>query len=348
MRILIFTQKVDRNDDLLGFFHGWLREFAKNFEKVSVIGLGVGEYDLPKNVEVYSLGKEDGESKIKYVINFYKLIWKLRNEHDSVFVHMNREYMLLGGLFWKILGKKKYLWYNHQFGNFLSRWAIKLSDKVFHTSKFAFSANFSNSKIMPVGIDTELFKKDNGTNKKTNSILFLGRISPVKNVDVLINVVKKIDEKGKDFILNIVGDPGENNSKYFNKITKEAKILEQKGKIKFWGKAPNHETPRIYNENEVFVNLTNSGSFDKTTLESMACEKIAIVCNSMYRKIFPKEWQSEMIFREGDYNDLANKLTLLLNKSDEEKREIGKKSREIVVRDHSVNVLFRDLIKEMQ
>ncbi|MFH0892331.1 MAG: glycosyltransferase family 4 protein [Candidatus Falkowbacteria bacterium] len=58
MKLLICTQKVDINDDVLGFFHSWIREFAKHYEKVTVICLYKGEYDLPENVKVLSLGKE--------------------------------------------------------------------------------------------------------------------------------------------------------------------------------------------------------------------------------------------------------------------------------------------------
>jgi len=72
MKLLIVTQKVDKNDDILGFFHGWIAEFAKHCEKITVIALGVGEYDLPRNVEVLSLGKEGGKSRLKYILNFYK------------------------------------------------------------------------------------------------------------------------------------------------------------------------------------------------------------------------------------------------------------------------------------
>ena len=36
MKILIITQKVDQNDDVLGFFHGWIAEFAKHCEQVTV------------------------------------------------------------------------------------------------------------------------------------------------------------------------------------------------------------------------------------------------------------------------------------------------------------------------
>ena len=72
MKLLILTQKVDKNDDVLGFFHGWILEFAKNYEKVTVICLYEGKHDLPENVKVLSLGKERGVSKLKYILNFYK------------------------------------------------------------------------------------------------------------------------------------------------------------------------------------------------------------------------------------------------------------------------------------
>ncbi len=58
MKLLILTQKVDKNDDILGFFHGWIAEFARYCEKVTVVALEVHEYDLPRNVKVLSLGKE--------------------------------------------------------------------------------------------------------------------------------------------------------------------------------------------------------------------------------------------------------------------------------------------------
>ena len=107
MRLLILTQKIDAEDSILGFFHEWVREFSKNTESVLVICLERGIVNLPQNVRVFSLGKESGSSRFGYILNFYKLIWKYRKEYDSVFVHMNQVYVLLGGLFWKLWHKKR-------------------------------------------------------------------------------------------------------------------------------------------------------------------------------------------------------------------------------------------------
>ena len=106
MRLLIITQKVDKNDPILGFFHRWIEEFAKHCESVIVICLQKGEYNLPQNVKVLSLGKESKHSNIRYIVCFYMYLWQERNNYDSVFVHMNQEYVILGACFWKLWYKK--------------------------------------------------------------------------------------------------------------------------------------------------------------------------------------------------------------------------------------------------
>src|SRR3989344_6071232 len=134
MKLLICTQKVDRSDDILGFFHRWIEEFAKHCEQVSVVCLWEGTHEFPENVRVYSLGKSaQGRPasgwerlwlRIRYALRLYGYTWRLRNEYDSVFVHMNQEYVVLGGPLWRVLGKKVVLWYTHREVNFKLRLAV--------------------------------------------------------------------------------------------------------------------------------------------------------------------------------------------------------------------------------
>ena len=147
VKLLILTQKVDKNDPILGFFHRWIEEFAKYCEKITVICLQKGEYNLPENVKVLSLGKEEISQKLKvykvkskllFIFNFYKYIWHERKNYDTIFVHMNQEYVLLGGIFWKLFGKKIYMWRNHAKGGWLTRLAI-----FFQTKYFALRRNLS-------------------------------------------------------------------------------------------------------------------------------------------------------------------------------------------------------------
>ena len=71
-RIVIITQDVDEQSDVLGFFVAWIRAFAQRVERVDVITLAKGTYALPANVFVHSLGKEWGSSKI---IQAMRYVW---------------------------------------------------------------------------------------------------------------------------------------------------------------------------------------------------------------------------------------------------------------------------------
>ena len=114
MKLLIITQAIDLDDPILGFFHRWVEEFAKRFEHIEVICLKLGRHSLPGNVSVHSLRKEKGRrSRFMYATYFGWLIWKLRPKYDAVLVHMNPEYVILGGVDWRLMGKKIYFWYNH-------------------------------------------------------------------------------------------------------------------------------------------------------------------------------------------------------------------------------------------
>ena len=336
MRLLIITQKVDANDDNLGFFHGWLEKFAENFEKIITVCLERGQYKLPANVKVLSLGKEQNNfqssifKKTKYLVNFYKYIWRERNSYDAVFVHMNQEYVILGGIFWKLFSKRILMWRNHLVGGFFTKIAVFLSDVVFYTSPFAFVAMYKKAKIMPVGIDTEKFQISNFKSRIPNSILYLGRISPIKKLDVLMDAFKILKDKKTNFNAKIIGNALKRDRKYYENLKQRIDIEEG---------MPNYKTPEIYNQYEIFVNLTPAGSMDKTIFEAMACGCLTLVCNrSLNRQI-----DKRLFFKENDAGDLAFKLEKILSLSNLEKQSIIKGLRDFVVYRHNLNFLIQEL-----
>jgi glycosyltransferase involved in cell wall biosynthesis len=332
MKLLIITQKIDKEDPILGFFHGWILGLSKQFEMVSVICLEKGKFDLPPNVKIFSLGKESRKSKIKYVLNFYRYILGLHADYDAVFIHMNQEYVLLGGFIWKILKKKVYFWRNHQYGSLLTRIAVWLSNKVFCTSKFAFVAKYKKTNLMPVGIDLENFNPPAGgqisnfkNEERKNRILFLGRMDSIKRPELLIEALHILNKKNVNFICDFYGDPVPENQNRQNIIFHHA--------------IPNHETPKIYQNHEIFVNLTPSGSFDKTILEAAICGCILVIAN----KSLSGEIDERMIIKEETPTNIAERIDFWLNASDEEKRETSEKLQKYVLENHSLNALIEKL-----
>ncbi len=333
MKLLIITQKIDKNDPVLGFFHNWVRVFSENYESVNVICLYKGEYDLPKNVRVFSLGKEKGESKIKYILNFYKYIWRLRNEYNSVFVHMNQEYILLAGVMWKIMNKNIYMWRNHHSGSMLTDIASMFCKKVFCTSKFSYTAKYRKTEIMPVGVDLENFKPNKNITRLGKSILSIGRISPSKNIHVLVDVINKINDPS--IKVAVYGDPIEKDKIYYEELKNKSS-----GLIEFHKGVPNIETIDLYSKYEIFINLSSSGMYDKTIFEAMACGCIVIASNDNLRG----EISDDLIFKQGDTDELKNKIERVMNYSEKERLDILSRLSDFSNK-HSLSILSDKLFK---
>lgn len=335
MKILIITQKVDQNDDVLGFFHGWIAEFAKHAEQVTVVALGVGDYNMPNNVRVFSLGKEHGVSRFGYIFNFYRIIWRERKNYNIVFVHMNQEYVLLGGLIWKLLGKRITMWRNHYAGSFLTRLAMVLSDKLFCTSKYSFTAGTKKTVLMPVGIDTDTFKKDVQIVKKLSSVLFLARMSPAKRPDLIIEALRILKNEGVLFTADFYGNPVSKDVPYRDSLKEKVREYSLEDYISFKSGIPNSETPRVYGVHTVFINTSPSGMYDKTIFEAMACESLILTSNHNLKG----QIDDMFLFKENDTHDLAEKLKAILGLDTEAQKKYGKILRNYVVEKQSLELL---------
>ncbi|MDQ3076550.1 MAG: glycosyltransferase family 4 protein [bacterium] len=335
MKLLFFTQKVDADDDVLGFVHGWLKEFSLHFDKVIVVCLYKGRYNLPPNVVVLSLGKEESVSKIGYILRFYKYVWHYRKEYNAVFVHMNSIYVLLGGILWKLWNKKTAFWFNHTFGNWKDRVAFHIADPIFHTSPFAFSAHTKKSVRMPAGINTDLFKPYQDIKADENSLVYVGRLSRVKNVDTLIEAALLLDKEGVLFTLDLYGSFDAKDPEYALQIKTISQPLIDTNKVRFLGSLPNEKMSEIYNTHQILINLTPRGNYDKTVLEAMSCEKLVVVSSPAFADLLPQT----VFFKEKNSIDLAQTLRTMFLLSEGEKEKLGRGFREKITERHSLQTL---------
>jgi glycosyltransferase involved in cell wall biosynthesis len=297
MKLLVITQAVDIDDPVLGFFHGWLAAFAKEFETIEVICLKEGSHTLRENVAVHSLGKERlkiGNWKLKiltrflYIVRLYRTLWRLRGRYDVVFVHMNQEYVLLGAFLWRALGKRVALWRNHHTGSRWTRIAGRLAHIVCYTSPSAYVAPFKNGAQMPIGIDTEIFKPLAQV-APAHTILMLGRLDPMKQVHLFIDALEVLRSRGIFFTADVYGEPTEGNEGYAHEVRNRAGVLALDGSVAFHGSVNNRAAPAVYAAHAVYVNLSPSGSFDKTIGEAMACGCLVVTGNDAVTDIVPPQ-----------------------------------------------------------
>ena len=341
MRLLIITQKVDSEDPILGFFHSWIEKFSLRFESVLVICLQKGKFDLPKNVQVFSLGKEKNLSKISYIFNFYKLIWKHRKEYDSVFVHMNQIYVVLGGLLWRAWHKKIALWYVHRQTS-VSLWiATKLVDNIFTSSPQSFKIKSQKVIYVGHGVDSSQFISPSHREENKINILHVGRITPIKNLETLISATEILNKKASNFMTTFVGEAtSEGDLKYFDKLKSMIKAKNLEKVITFKGKVPNTKIQEVYYRANLSVNLTPEGGWDKSVIESIMAKCPVFASNLALLPVFG-EYKNSFIFEYQNPEDLASKIEIFL--ADTNRDVIMENLQREVVKKFDLNILIQKI-----
>jgi glycosyltransferase involved in cell wall biosynthesis len=332
MRLLVTTQSIDTHEPLLGFFHNWIVALAIHFERIDVICLRKGTYNLPANVHVHSLGKEGGVSRIKYVFRFYRYVWQLRNEVDAVFSHMNPHYIVLAGLLWHLKGVRMFLWRNHAKMNLKTWIGAQFAERVFYTSPLACTRRFKHAVQVPVGIDTGIFTRADGIERKKRNVLFLGRLSPVKRPELFMKAVALLD--GYD--VHVYGDPTHDQILSVHELTNLAD-----GKVAFHTSVPNAQTPKLYSASDIYVNLTPEGSMDKTVLEAAACGALVLVANTSFREYLPPE----CVITDATSKGISHAIGVLSSLPEGTKELYRNQLRDMVEGKHSLSKLILTLVQ---
>jgi len=323
MRLLIYTQKVDKNDPVLGFFHQWIEEFAEHLDALEVVCLEKGEYTLPGNARVTSLGREEGKGRMTYVWRFYKHLFGGRSAYDAVFVHMNAEYVLLGGIFWHLWGKSVGLWYTHKKVSWKLRVAHMLTDIVFTASEESFRMPSKKLSVMGHGIDFSHFQPASRSNdengKKTVTLISAGRISEIKRTDLLIEVARVLRERGVSYSLSLAGVPISGLDRvYQDELQRRIHEWKLEERVHFVGAKTYQEMPAFYRSGDIFLHASETGSLDKVVLEALACGLPVLTTSDAY-PFLPEKYRVA-----GDAESIADRIMEIRGSSvsDEVREEI--------------------------
>ncbi len=340
-KLLIITQKVNATDPILGFFIRWIEEFSKHFSSVTVICLEKGECQLPANVRVLSLGKELGASRYHVLLRFIQGIWSERNEYDTVFVHMNPIYVIVGGFFWHMLGKKVSLWYTHKHVDFKLRLATKIADRIFTASKESFL--LTSPKVLITGHGMDIIQFPLCVPPPVPLVLIsVSRISATKNQKQIIEVLEALRQEPEyaDSKLVIVGAPiTSEDGVYQKEIVGYVQKRELSAHVTFVGPVVPKDIQKQHALAHVFINMSDTGSLDKAVLEAMLSGLIVITTNRAFRNILPAENFVDQ--KEATPQMLAQRIQTL-------HAQVPNPSiRDFVVKNHNLASLIPRLSKDM-
>ncbi len=333
MRLLIITQKVDSQDPILGFFVRWLKELSKNVESITVIAQYKGTYDLPANVHVHSLGKEEGRGVVGQILHCWKLIWNLRRDYDVALVHMTPIWVVLNGILWRLLDTPIFLWYESP-GR---RWPFHLSlffvRKIFSATPLRLTHHEQKNAVINHGVDTDFWREEGV--RDPHLVVTMGRVSQIKRVELIIECFASLPSH---YRLMIIGGPFLNTDlPYYMKIEEMICSRQLYDRISMHFLNADHAR-RMLGQAQLFLH-TSAGTLDKSLLQAMSCKTLVVSCCETSQSILPPACKATP-------QTFTNVVINLLQDTTHH-QELRMQLRATIERHHSLTQLARRLTNEM-
>ncbi len=335
MHLLLVTQALDRDDLILGFFHRWVEEFAVQQSSVTVIAQRVGIVDLPDNVTVHSLGKEQGASRLFQIFRFLLLIINLRRRYDAVFVHMITLWMMLGAPVWMFFGKRRWLWYAAKGGGWKLRMAEKLTTGIFTSTPDGLPIASAKKIVTGQGIDCAHFSPQ-GVPRDPYLLVTVGRITPAKHLDLCIDTVASLPPSYRLILVGRAQLPHEQS--YKQRLMQQIDALGVRERISFEERRQN-ALPDLLSRAAFFLHASET-TLDKSVLEAMACGCIPISCGEVARQVLPPVCRCVP-------ETFPQVVRAILALPSTKREEMARECRTIVERDHGLSRLISLLTTKM-
>jgi glycosyltransferase involved in cell wall biosynthesis len=280
-KLLIVTQTVDESSPTLGFFIDWIREFAAACDKVEVIALEVrGRPVLPANVTVRSMGKEDGVSRPRRLLNYWRHLRRGLPDSEAVLAHMCPEYLIAGWPFFAAAKMPIALWFTHKAVNWKLRLAVRIADLVFTASPESF--RLPTPKLRVVGHGIIWRGQPHAPDPTSLRLLTVGRVAEIKGLETMIEALRRFnaDAPPLPWTFDIVGAPAvPRDAAYLERLRRQAVDAGLADQVAFVGPTAPAGLPAVYGSHDVFLHASETGSLDKTVLEALGYGLIVVSSN---------------------------------------------------------------------
>jgi len=346
MRLLLFNLATDSADPVLGFTTRWIQALAERVESIQVLTMRAGSLALPANVRISSVGKEKGYSEPRRVVEFYRhLVRILRTERiDACFSHMMPIFTVLAAPVLKACRIPLVTWYAHRRVTTILKLAHHWSDRMVSINTSSYPCD--PRKLVPLGhgIDTGLFSPGEDGPEEPPFILSVGRLSPVKSQETLIEAIDIVRRRGYALRCALVGDAPEHDRAYAQQLRNAVVRRGLNDVVEFVGAvAPQAQVVQWYRRCFAHVNC-GRGAVDKAALEAMACGRASLSSNPGCRETMGR-WMEQLSFQPGNALGLAEKLIAVLHLSPTEREELGGYLRARTIRMHNLERLTGKLLE---
>ena len=334
----VFSFKVGGVEKLLIDILNNISEESNNRIYLIIIN---DEYDsyllsqISERVKVILFNRKPNGNKIKYILRFNKFII----EEKIDIIHCQCMKTIKFSVLSKLLNRKiKLIHTVHDTRIYRKLRSLDIwIDKIFVNKIIAISSAVKNdiiskkiqdSKIEIVynAIDLEKFRSKSNKLINKDSIVIgnVARLIPKKKgQDVLIKAISILKNNYPNIKCLLAGNPPkgqEKNIYYLNKMSEELGVKEN---VYILGNI--NDIPNFLNEIDIFVMPSRYDGFGISLIEAMSMGIPCIASNIDGPKEILKDNKFGLLFTSEDYNDLAEKIESIINKSYECNQEEIKK-----------------------
>lgn len=187
------------------------------------------------------------------------------------------------------------------------------------------------SGVVPIscGIDRNNYAPVIGPREK-NRILFVGRLTSEKQVDVVLRAITKLDP-ALDVAFDVVG--GGDQRRALEALTAQLGLSER---VTFHGRVTDEQLRELYSRASVFAIASIAELQSIVTMEAMASALPVVGANAVALPHLVHDGENGYLFEPGNLDDLAEKLTRVLTASPVEYERMQKASLDGVAM-HDIN-----------
>ncbi len=281
-----------------------------------------GKLDISSNVSVFGV---QGNLKVTTLLKIYKIAKKLcKDSRYTVITIQDQYYLALVGL---ILAKKFNIgleiqvhgWEKQNWlRNKISRFVLKRANAVRTVSKRSKSNLIDEYGIVggkitvvPIFSDVKLHSNDQKV-KNSDKFIFLtvGRLVPVKNIELQIEAMSEILKEKQNIELWVVGDGPERDS-----LKKKIVDLKLENNIKLLGHKDKNELEKFYSQADCLLLTSDSEGWGMVVVEAASFALPIIMTDVGLAGEVIKDGESGVIIPVGERPALLNAMKKMIEGS---------------------------------
>ena len=187
--------------------------------------------------------------------------------------------------------------------------ALTTVSKAMNSCMQSLGAEAGKTSVISMGVDTlKTFTPSLQTERRSEELLFVGRLSAQKGVEILIRAMPDIVARFPNSKLKIIGQGPD--KPFLQALSQQLRIMHS---TEFLGPINHEDLPEFYRKATIliFPSLATEG-FGLVCVEALACECPVIASDLPATREIIQDGQTGLLFQQGNGKELAQKIIALL------------------------------------